>query len=454
MSIGHMKPAIRTSRMVELVRYAFLLPLFSLLLLGSLIPGHEGNRVAAATMPTDIDPSRQPVITEASVANGKAYKWHKISLGGLVYIDREYVFSKLPAKYLGLFYLQTANDDKNMVGNDFITFQVNQDVTVYVAYANASTDDQPSWLAEWTDTGDEIVTTDRDFGVLAKDFPAGTVSLGGNEGGSSMYTVLVKLQDRSSVIHQPQVDEFGIPMLYPTKPGTVPWSSLHWDDGNLRKLGSSSSDPDDPTRWSRTPHGSTVLVDGKGNLVVDNEDHPRLHIENRNFLNTEITVYYKRINDENLSYGGLVVGIRSTDHVDDECAHTYYARFANTGDALFLKEFIHPVTFMGEIREDLFPGGMPENTWIGMKFVAYTTSSGNVKLELYRDMTEGREGGQWELVLEQEDTGGWVYGKTCDSGEIGSSDGIILVPGFVIIRNSGNISSKYTWMSVREIVAP
>jgi hypothetical protein len=365
-----MKPAICTSRTVELVRYAFLLALFSLLLLGSLIPGYEGNRVAAATMPTDVDPSRQPVITEASVANGKAYEWHKISLGGLVYIDRHYTFSTLPAKYLGLFYLQTANDDKNIVGDHFITFQVNQDATVYVVYANASMDDRPSWLAEWTDTGGSIVTTDRDFGVLAKDFPAGTVSLGGNEGSSSMYTVLVKPQDSSSIIPQTPIDAFGIPMLYPTKPGTVPWSSLHWDDGNPRKLGSRSqdpydpsewstergSDPDDPTHWSRTPDGTTVLVDGKGNLVVDNEDHPRLHIENRSFLNTEITVYYKRINDENLFYGGLVVGIRSTDHADDECAHTYYARFANNGDALFLKELIDPVTFIGEIREDLFPG--------------------------------------------------------------------------------------------------
>jgi hypothetical protein len=199
MSIWHMKPAIRTSRMVELVRYAFLLALFSLLLLGSLVPGYEGSRVAAATMPTDVDPSRQPVITKASVANGKVYEWHKISLGGLVYIDRKYTFSILPAKYLGLYHLRTANDDKGMIGDHFITFQVNQDATVYVVYANASMDDRPSWLAEWTDTGDEIVTTDRDFGVLAKDFPAGTVSLGGNEGGSSMYTVLVKPQDSLSI---------------------------------------------------------------------------------------------------------------------------------------------------------------------------------------------------------------------------------------------------------------
>jgi hypothetical protein len=198
-----MKRAIHTFKMVKPGRYAFPLVSFILLLFISLTIRYEATPVSLVTQTSDMESTRQSAVTEVSVDSGKAYEWHKVALGERVYIDRKFAFSILPAKYLGLFYLQSANDDKNMVGDHFITFQVNQDVTVYVVYPKVSMEDRPSWLAEWTDTGDSIATTDRSFGVLAKDFPAGTVSLGGNEGGASMYTVLVRPQDTSSVIHQP-----------------------------------------------------------------------------------------------------------------------------------------------------------------------------------------------------------------------------------------------------------
>lgn len=44
--------------------------------------------------------------------------------------------------------------------------------------------------------------------------------------------------------------------------------------------------------------------------------------------------------------------------------------------------------------------------WIGMKFVVRTiTSSDNVRLEAYRDITNGQNGGDWVKLADIEDTG-------------------------------------------------
>ena len=75
-----------------------------------------------------------------------------------------------------------------------MSFDVNQDVTVYVAH-----DDRapiPSWMASFTDTGDDLLTTDTTLSIFAKDFPAGTITLGGNQAATtSMYTVVIVGKD-------------------------------------------------------------------------------------------------------------------------------------------------------------------------------------------------------------------------------------------------------------------
>lgn len=116
-----------------------------------------------------------------------------LAVGQLIYTDRTYAFTSV-ASLGGKTYIMTANNDKQSTASSYLTFTVNQDATVYVAHDNTITP-KPSWLSSFTDTGENLATTDsgKTFRLYRKDSNAGTVSLGGNAGGvsSSMYSVVV-----------------------------------------------------------------------------------------------------------------------------------------------------------------------------------------------------------------------------------------------------------------------
>ncbi len=113
--------------------------------------------------------------------------------GRSVYIDRAYTFTTVPALVQGAAYIRTANDDKAATNTTFLSFTVNQPVSVYVAHGDRITT-KPSWLNTFTDTGTNLVTSDATFSLFVRSFPAGTITLGGNASGGccSMYSVIVK----------------------------------------------------------------------------------------------------------------------------------------------------------------------------------------------------------------------------------------------------------------------
>ena len=142
----------------------------------------------------------EPAISNVTAMSGETYEpvQNGLQNGELVYIDRTYTFTNVPVYLEGAAYIKTANNDKNSVGDQFLSFEVNQDVTVYVGH-DVRISETPLWLQDFIDTGDEIVTSDTTFRLFAKDFAAGTISLGGNEGGltRSMYTVIVVFRTSS-----------------------------------------------------------------------------------------------------------------------------------------------------------------------------------------------------------------------------------------------------------------
>jgi len=96
----------------------------------------------------------------------------------------EVSFSKV-GDYEGLTYISTSQDQANLSGRDILSFEVDEDVIVYVAYEkldNLFTSTIPDWLEEYEKVGqDQIVAQYHYFDVYRKTFPKGKISLPGAE---------------------------------------------------------------------------------------------------------------------------------------------------------------------------------------------------------------------------------------------------------------------------------
>ena len=117
-----------------------------------------------------------------------------LQVGRTVYVDRGYTYTTVPSLVQGASYIQTANNDKASSGEGFLTFTLDQPSIVYVAY-DIRINPKPQWLSAFADTGESLVTSDTTLQLFCQSFPAGPVSLGGNESsGKSMYAVIIKLR--------------------------------------------------------------------------------------------------------------------------------------------------------------------------------------------------------------------------------------------------------------------
>jgi hypothetical protein len=125
--------------------------------------------------------------------------YNDLRAGKKTYIDRDYVFQDpVPPRLLRQTYIRTAQADRDTTGTDFLRFDVNRDILIYVAL-----DDRiappPSWLASWTRHSDQLWTNDPGApsrNLFSRQFPKGRVTLGGNRDpntptGRSMYTVIL-----------------------------------------------------------------------------------------------------------------------------------------------------------------------------------------------------------------------------------------------------------------------
>ena len=165
------------------------------------VTAHDAaGNVSAASAPTSA-PTKTPndstlplTISNLTVASGQAYvvPASGLQVGSTVYIDRSFTFATVPTNVQGALYIQTANNDKAATNTAFLSFTVNQPVTVYVAHDVRITP-KPTWLTNFTDTGKELVTSDATLHLFARSFSPGTITLGGNAGGgNSMYSIIIQ----------------------------------------------------------------------------------------------------------------------------------------------------------------------------------------------------------------------------------------------------------------------
>ncbi len=136
---------------------------------------------------------------DLEITNLNRYATTTYSTGGLIYSDRSYTITSMPAYLEGASGIKTANDDKYETSEVWITFNVNLETEVYIAYDVRATS-LPNWMSGYVDTGEVIGVSDWMQGtavLYAKTVPAGShVVLGGNlasgaVGADSNYFVLL-----------------------------------------------------------------------------------------------------------------------------------------------------------------------------------------------------------------------------------------------------------------------
>lgn len=122
------------------------------------------------------------------------YKQNLLEEGDNYYIDENYALTDIPAELESGLCIMTANADGISTDSDFLSFNIDRNVSVYVAYdGNASM--LPDWLSTFADTGLQVGTTNGSLNLYSRDYASGLISLGGNMAGGgtgpSNYIVIV-----------------------------------------------------------------------------------------------------------------------------------------------------------------------------------------------------------------------------------------------------------------------
>lgn len=265
------------------------------------------------------------------------------------------------------------------------------------------------------------------------------------------------------------LDGFGVRMLYASLPRGMAWSAS-WRSPPRSFTG---RDPHDP--WFDADHGdASYRVSGDGTLEISGET-PRMYVHDpavtEQWRDVEITVYFERVADARVPWGGMV-SVARTNHgttgaeEQNPCdSRGLAARIRYDGYIDFEKETRHPDSHaLG--RAPLWADGMPYGEWLGYKHVVYDVPGGAVRQELWLDRTDGADGGRWERLAVYDDTG-TQFGagaQPCAAGlpptlplrrepsRPGSESGKPNVTVYFRSDGVGPGGLVYKWASVREIL--
>jgi hypothetical protein len=133
------------------------------------------------------------LVSNLTVASGKSYQVRSgLDNGKNAYIDSTFSYKNVPDVIKGATYIETASSDNYKKHTEFVSFNANRNIVVYVAHDDHITE-KPDWLKNFTDTGNNL-SSDGEMSIYKKTFSAGRISLGGNGGSwqSNMYTIAIE----------------------------------------------------------------------------------------------------------------------------------------------------------------------------------------------------------------------------------------------------------------------
>ncbi|MCK6546234.1 Ig-like domain-containing protein [Myxococcota bacterium] len=163
------------------------------------VAGNPSPRFEATITTGDGSAPSSPLAAVTHLSRNSGFGTYTLGVfaeGKRVYSDRTYTFTaQFPARFAGQVYVQTANLDRINFASNFLSFELLTSAEVLVLY-DARASSRPSWMSNFTATGETVVTTDTPLDVYARRYPAGTVTLGGNnaqgaDGAESMYSVVI-----------------------------------------------------------------------------------------------------------------------------------------------------------------------------------------------------------------------------------------------------------------------
>ena len=133
-----------------------------------------------------------------------------LELGSVYLIDRDYFVKDMSDEFEGATYIMTAMEDERSKGNDFVTFRVKVPIVVWLA-TDKRWGNPPKWASEangWEEQDDYLVQTNEEdtniFVLISKEFPAGMISLGGNNDAPAnlapMYWIFLTLGEGGAAV--------------------------------------------------------------------------------------------------------------------------------------------------------------------------------------------------------------------------------------------------------------
>lgn len=159
-------------------------------------PNGLGHAVMAYLWHNVLNPShpvQPPLVLED--LNRPTYKQNLLEVGNEYYIDETFTLTDIPPDLDNDIWIMTANADRTNSTPGFLSFIVDRNVTVYVAYDSGAV--LPDWLLTFfTDTGLQVGTTNGVLHLYSRDYASGSMievdgnSAGGGTGASN-YIVIV-----------------------------------------------------------------------------------------------------------------------------------------------------------------------------------------------------------------------------------------------------------------------